>query len=222
MSQPVVYANEEVRAQAAALPVLATALDWAEQYLSAPHPDLGRPGVVCPYVRFSLRHNTLWFTEVPAAAENAARLDARLTELATVFTGLDPVEADRATEKALVIAFPGLPAEQAPDRLGGMLRRLKPAFVDDGLMLGPVFPGNEIPGAHNPDFRPMRGPVPLVALRVLMETDLPFLDRPIDPPHLRARYLRAYLTRLGAGISQSRREKAEHTLASLEVEAGLR
>ncbi|QFU89906.1 DUF6875 domain-containing protein [Amycolatopsis sp. YIM 10] len=222
MSQPVIHANEEVRARSTELPALATALDWAEKYLSAPHPDLGRPGVVCPYVRSALRHNTLWFTEVPAATENAARLDARLTELAAVFTGLDPVEPERATEKALIIAFPGLPAEQAPDLLGGMLRRLKPAFVDDGLMLGPVFPGNEIPGAHNPDFRPMRGPVPLVALRVLMETDLPFLDRPIDPPHLRARYLRAYLTRLGTRISLSRKEKAERTLAALEAEAQLR
>jgi hypothetical protein len=60
--------------------------------------------------------------------------------------------------------------------------------------------------------------VPLVAIRVLVETDLPFLDRPLDPPHLRARYLRTYLDRLGGQISASRKQKAELALAAATSE----
>jgi Domain of unknown function (DUF6875) len=218
----VIYANDEVRALAAELPALATALRWAEEYLSAPHPDLGRPGLVCPYVRAALRTNTIWFTEVHTERADAEVLDARLIELAGSFADLDPVQEALATGKALLITFPDVRAEDAKELLGGMLRRVKPAFVDAGLMLGPVFPDNEIPGAHNPAFRPMRGPVPLVAIRVLVETDLPFLDRPIDPPHLRARYLRSYLDRLGTQISTTRKEKAERALAAATSEVNPR
>jgi uncharacterized protein DUF6875 len=214
-----IYASDEVEARAEEMPASANALRWAEIYLSAPHPDLGRAGAVCPYVKSALRTNTLWFTEVRAEeAADAELADARLTELAGVFDELAPVEAAQATGKALLVVFPDVRAEQAKELLGGMLRRVKPAFVDAGLMLGPVFADNEMPGAHNPDFRPMRGPVPLVAIRVLVETDLPFLDRPMDPPHLRARYLRSYLDRMGGRIAVSRREKAERTLATLTSE----
>jgi len=214
----VILSSDEVRTRAAELPALAEALRWAEDYLCAPHPDLGRAGLVCPYVRVALRTNTIWFTEVHSEQADAAALDARMTELAGIFGGLEPAAEDQATGKALMATFPDVRPGDAAELLGGMLRRVKPAFVEAGLMLGPVFPDNEIPGAHNPDFRPMRGPVPLVAIRVLMETDLPFLDRPLDPPHLRARYLRTYLNRLGGQISASRKQKAEQALAAATSE----
>jgi hypothetical protein len=213
-----IHAASEVSALAAELPTLAVALRWAQDYLSTPHPDLGRPGAVCPYVRAALRTDTMWFAEAHTEHADSEQLDATLMEFARVFGELEPVEEELATGKALMITFPDVRAEDAAELLGGMLRRVKPEFVDTGLMLGPVFPDNEIPGAHNPDFRPMRGPVPLVAIRVLVETDLPFLDRPADPPHLRARYLRSYLDLLGGRISATRRNKAERVLAALTSE----
>jgi hypothetical protein len=65
----------------------------------------------------------------------------------------------------------------------------------------------------------MDGPIPLVAIRLLVETDLPFLDRPADPPGLRAEYVRAYLRHLGTGLPAPRRDAAERTLARLLKDA---
>src|SRR5262245_32694208 len=37
-------------------------LEWARDYLSEPHPELGRPGPVCPYVSASLRSSCFYVT----------------------------------------------------------------------------------------------------------------------------------------------------------------
>ena len=114
------------------------------------------------------------------------------------------------------MSFPDVPAHAARRLLGGLLERLKQDFVRDGLMLGPVYPGNEVPGAHNPAFRPMAGPLPLVAIRPMMESDLPFLNRATDPPRVRAEYVGAYLRHLAPRLSPRRRAAAERVLAELE------
>ena len=53
------------------------------------------------------------------------------------------------------MSFPDVAEHDVRQVLGGVLTRLKQDFVRDGLMLGPVYPGNAVPGAHNPAFRPM-------------------------------------------------------------------
>jgi hypothetical protein len=207
-----IYSSLEVRDGAAATaPSLAEALDWLGGYLTAPHPDLGRGGAVCPYVKPAVKTGSLYLAEARLHRATSQAVDRCLSTCRHAFAELP---AGHGT--ALVITFPGIAAGDAPWLLGGLLQRVKPEFVRDGLMLGPVYPGNKIPGAHNPAFRPMSGPFPLVAIRRMMETDLPFLSRPTDPPHVRAEYVVAFLHHVAPRLSPSRRAAAERTLAQLQ------
>ena len=195
-----IYSSLEVRAGTR----LAEVLDWLGEYLTAPHPELGRGGAVCPYARTALRAGSLYLTEARGDA-----VDRCVTACRHAFATLPDAQA-------LVVSFPDVAAHAARPLLGGLLDRVKQDFVRDGLMLGPVYPGNEIPGSHNPAFRPMAGPLPLVAIRRMMESDLPFLNRPADPPRVRAEYVGAYLRHLAPDLSPRRRAAAERVLAELE------
>jgi hypothetical protein len=53
-------------------------------------------------------------------------------------------------------------------------------------MIGYMFADNEAPGLWNPDFRPLRAPMPVLAVRHLVEQDAPFAAR---HPLLMAPYL---------------------------------
>lgn len=195
-------------------PALTAALRWVSEFLTQPHPGLGRPGAVCPYVVGALRADTIWLSEVEGAVRTAAAVDRTILGYRTVFRELLDRSTASGAGAALVVVFPHLGAD-APGLLGGLLQRVKLDLVRDGMMLGPVYPGNETPGAHDTAFRPMRGPVPLVALRTIMETDLPFLDRATDPPRLRVRYVREYLRHLGDTLPAHRLAAARTTLARL-------
>ena len=210
------YSAKEVRERASAMPDLAEALTWSQEYLTRPHPEMGRPGAVCPYVRGALEGGTLWFGQVrgtPATEEGVA---AGIDEFREPFVGLWPQNRTSGVQKALIVTFPDLAVEQACALLGGVARRVKLAFVEDGLLPGPAYPGNPTPSAHS-NFPSMAGPVPLVAIRLLFDTDLNFLNRPYDPPELRARMVSSFLRHVGPELSPPRREAAETALSGLTV-----
>lgn len=90
-------------------------------------------------------------------------------------------------------------------------------------MIGEFHNRNESPGLHNPHFRPLRSPIPMLAIRFMAEADLPFLDRITDEPQVRVRYLEAYLSRLGKTISDQKRlrqAEAALKLAQLQLNEG--
>jgi hypothetical protein len=93
--------------------------------------------------------------------------------------------------------------------------RLKPLFVNDGLMLGEFHELNESPGLHNPDFRPLRSPIPLLAIRRMVYSDIVFLNRPSDPPERRIRFLEAYLNPANT-LRKQDREAALEMLSELK------
>ena len=55
-----------------------------------------------------------------------------------------------------------------------------------GKMIGFFHPGNDDPGVWNPDFRPLRSPLPLIVIRHLVMSDAPFVAK---RPRLWAPYL---------------------------------
>src|SRR5215213_6539495 len=158
-----IYSCLEVRAGAGA-PGLTSVLNWLSHYLTAPHPDLGRSGAVCPYVRPALTAGSIYLTEARLSGAGDDDVDRCLTASRHAFATLPDGHAT-----ALVVSFPDIEVRDARRLLGGLLERVSRTSVRDGLMLGPVYPGNGVPGAHNPAFRPMRGPLLLVAIRRMME-----------------------------------------------------
>lgn len=208
------YTASEVRERAAEMPDLDGALTWAQEYLTQPHPDLGRPGAVCPYVRGALDADTLWFARVHTAEPTEAAVAAGLDAYRRPFVAREPRTRTTGVQKALVVTFPDLTEQQACELLGGVAGRVKLEFVEDGLLPGPAYPGNPTPSAHS-NFPSMASPVPLVAIRLLFDTDLNFLNRPYDPPEIRARFVSSFLRYVGPELSETRRAAAESALARL-------
>jgi hypothetical protein len=117
---------------------------------------------------------------------------------------------------ATLILFPDVSPEEAPDLIDRTKEELKPSFVQQGLMLGEFHRSNESPGLHNPNFRPLRSPIPMLAIRHMVSSDFVFLNRSEYSTATRLRYLEAYLA--APGIPKYSREEAERAVASLRSE----
>src|SRR5699024_6626508 len=72
--------------------------------------------------------------------------------------------------------FPDLPEPRYGEFIEGVQATLKGEFMSEGNMIGEFHPGPpDRPGLWNPDFRPFRSPVPLLAIRHMVAADVPFV-----------------------------------------------
>jgi hypothetical protein len=174
----------------AALPAARRIFEWARGYLSRPHPDLGRPGPVCPYTTQSLRSSRFWVTAHRGARPAPAELVRTVLRYRDWFVRLEPSHGHRAQLKTILVLFPNIATADAPLLVDRTQELLKTEFVRAGLMVGEFHPGPPpAPGLWNKDFRPLRSPVPLLAIRHMVPSDRPFLTGNAD--HLAA-YLAIY------------------------------
>lgn len=151
-------------------PELTEVLAWARSYLVSHDPDLGRSGPVCPYTQPSLQRG-LFFLATATGVDVLAAVDCLRTWYVTAAAELPAADRDLLT---VLLVLPDLdPVDPTP--LDDLQREAKDDFVDNGLMIGQFHPACEAPGLWNPDFRPLRSPVPLLAIRKLVVNDLPFL-----------------------------------------------
>ncbi|MEB3232526.1 MAG: hypothetical protein VKJ64_16065 [Leptolyngbyaceae bacterium] len=169
---------------------------WVHNFLGQPHPELGRSGAVCPFVPRALRSNTVYLGAVETSGQSVDTLTQLVQDYCNTFLALEPKTGPSAVYKSILLVFPDVTEEEAPEIVDVIQKRLKPLFVDQGLMIGEFHSRNESPGLHNPDFRPLRSPIPMLAIRFMASSDLPFLSRTTDDPALRLRYLQAYVTRM--------------------------
>ncbi|WP_194814226.1 DUF6875 domain-containing protein [Nocardia sp. XZ_19_385] len=162
-----------------------TLLRWMTDYLSRPHPELGRPGPVCPFVRQSAEKGLVWAgSAVGGDALTAQRIQDIFDDSFEVYRDLlreSPADARRLT---LITVFPELTRYELIDAVH---QERKTEVVREGLMLGQFYPGCTVPGLWNRDFHPLDAPVPMLVLRAMMSTDFPFLVA-------RTEWLYAYLT----------------------------
>lgn len=170
---------------------------WTHEYLCRPHPDLGRQGVVCPFVPPSLRRNTYWFALIEGAAElSDDALRARVLAYRDWFVRLEPTTEPASTFKTILVLFPDLSPELGVTLIDRIHARLKTEFLSQGLMLGEFHdPPPDKPGLRNSNWRPLSSPVPLLVIRVMVTMDFWFLR---DDP----RFVQAYLDRHGAELPE--------------------
>jgi hypothetical protein len=145
---------------------------WTADYLSRPHPDLGRSGDVCPYTQVAMRESLIW-----SAVCHVFDADPRPSMIQVMrhtrkeFESRPPQIGNRTGLKAMLVLFPSLEGEWIDD----VQETLSLEFVSRFLMIGEFHAECEKPGLHNPMFRPLRSPIPLLAVRKMMLTDLAFL-----------------------------------------------
>lgn len=149
---------------------------WAREYLSQPHPDLGRDGSVCPYVPYSMISSLFFLTVQRGRDLTQSDVYDTIMKYRDWFLAIEPREGPESRYKTILVLFPDVPTADAPQIIDATQALLKPGFVEKGLMIGQFHPLPPIdPGLWNPDFRPLRSPVPLLAMRHLVANDLPFL-----------------------------------------------
>lgn len=164
---------------------------WAHNYLTNPHPALGRSGHVCPWVDASMRRSYFFLTLVRCSPEDLSPVENSFHALRERFLSMQPSSGRDAQLKTIVVVIDGLTSMNAGDTINRLHERLKPAFVDAGLMLGEFFPACEKPGLHNASFRPLRSPIPLIVIRCMVSNDISFLAES-------AMFMRAFIRKFGA------------------------
>lgn len=183
---------------------LATLLGWVEGYLMSGHADLGRTGAVCPFTRQAARLDTmrLAISEAGPADEDAA--------FATIRAGFSELEAIPARPamahfRTVIVGFPGCSDETGVAMLKRVQDRHKFYSLSRNRMIGLMHAESDAPGLWNPDFRPLRSPFPILAIRHMVEHDAPFAARHplLLLPYL-ARFPLAGAKRLLAHFRQAR------------------
>lgn len=167
------------KARCAELPApaaLSSLLGWVEGYLMAAHADLGRTGAVCPFTRQAARLDTarLGTSEAGPAEEAAA-----FSLIRKSFQALEaiPVKPAMAHFRTVIIGFPNCDGQDGIAMLKRVQDRHKFYSLSRNRMIGLMHAGSEAPGLWNSDFRPLRAPLPVLAIRHMVEHDAPFAAR---------------------------------------------
>ncbi|WP_404979060.1 DUF6875 domain-containing protein [Bosea sp. BE125] len=155
---------------------LSILLGWVESYLMSAHADLGRTGAVCPFTRQAAKLDTVRLSISDAGPEDE---EAVFTLLRDGFKALNAIPAKPAMAHFRTVII-GFPACAAPDGIA-MLKRIQKRHRFYSLarnrMIGLMYADSDAPGLWNPEFRPLRAPLPVLAIRHMVEQDAPFAAR---------------------------------------------
>ncbi|MBU3066397.1 hypothetical protein KO481_33360 [Nocardia sp. NEAU-G5] len=146
---------------------------WTVEYLCQPHPDLGRPGPVCPYTGRAVAGRYLWAAFIDGDEIDRTFITAVVDDMNDLFPQLPPEHQPESGLKAVLSVFPDLTRY---DDLEAVQHSQKTKFVRQGLMLGQFYPGCTVAGLHNPHFPALDSPLPLLAVRHMAPTDFAFLE----------------------------------------------
>lgn len=193
---------------------LATVVNWCRTFLIKPHPDNGRDGPVCPFCPRGLEEKKLLFRVIRGRPEYEQILPTLIAERDSF---MKRVAGDAsAMFAATIMVFPDvLTQAQAELVIDETQHRVKPKFVELGLMIGEFHPYQAGPGVHNESFRPLQSPLPLLVIRHMTKFDLGFLNTPKYPMDQRIGFLRAYLSKFD---SKEVRETLDELLESQDTE----
>lgn len=149
---------------------------WTRSYLMSDHPDLGRAGNVCPFTAMGARLDTLRFGVSNAAPIDSDKIYDILKGLFAAFD-LIPCPRKMQTYRAIMVGFPNCGGPDGIAALAKAQKSLRLLSFRHARMIGLFHPQADAPGLWNPSFRPLRSPIPVVALRSLVVEDAAFVMR---------------------------------------------
>jgi hypothetical protein len=177
-------------------PAASRLVRWVEDHLMRPHPDLGRDGPVCPFVRHSNTRHLFWAGLVPGGDElSVPEIQRVVDEAIAIYRELRREHETDARSLTLLTIFPEL---TRTDRIDVVHQARKTEVVGRGWMLGQFYPDCVVPGLWNNEFHPLDAPVPMLVLRKMMSTDFPFLVGRTD-------WLYSYFTALAPDLPKKLR-----------------
>lgn len=157
-------------------PALATLLGWVEDYLMRSHADLGRTGAVCPFTRQAARLDTVRLGICEAGADGE---EAAFALIRDSFRALEAIPAKPAMAhfRTVIVGFPACADPGGIAMLKRVQKRHKFYSLARNRMIGLMYTDSDAPGLWNPEFRPLRAPLPVLAIRHMVEHDAPFAAR---------------------------------------------
>ena len=163
-------------AEQSAPAALSSLLGWVEGYLMAGHADLGRTGAVCPFTRQAAKIDTVRLGISEAGPSDEAVAFALIR---SSFQALEAIPAKSAMAhfRTVIIGFPNCDGQDGIAMLKRVQNRHKFYSLSRNRMIGLMYAGSDAPGLWNPEFRPLRAPLPVLAIRHMVEHDAPFAAR---------------------------------------------
>ena len=150
--------------------------DWVTHFLAKSNKNLGRTGAVCPYVQYSEQKEYFKVGVFTKANPSQKEVIDLIMELREIFISMNPKDKKDEKFKAITILFPLLSENQIFEIIDGVQLALKPKFVKNGMMIGQFYEDCQQGGLRNSSFKPLQSPIPLLAIRYMVETDWPFLE----------------------------------------------
>jgi hypothetical protein len=148
------------------LDALRAVADWIKTFVVNPHEDLGRAGTVCPFVPESLERKTLWLAPEQIAGRDMPEVVELMNGYKRLLLDTRPTDGDDVVYNVIVVVFSDLPADRAQGVFDDVLRDLAVrSYVEDGILFGPYYEGNEGTAIYNSSFRPFQSPVPFLFVR---------------------------------------------------------
>ena len=129
---------------------IAILLDYHEKYmknfLAKSHEQLGRKGAVCPFIPISLKKSTIYYKVMDTT--NFDEAEATILKYKDIFLTLDPTSEQDAVYKTIIFVFTKLRDNEAGPFIENLQKKLKPAMVKKGLMIGDFHPLSKLPGNY--------------------------------------------------------------------------
>jgi len=150
---------------------------WVLEYLCRPNPQLGRPGPVCPFAAPAYQDGTIWVQIAAAQVNSLQRTLALMNEALEFFISMSNNDAVADANHAVLVVFPGLDDPKGYAIVDSCQQMLKPRFVKMGLVVGQFYKTCREPGLRNPNFQPLKSPIPLLAIRYMVKSDIAFLKK---------------------------------------------
>jgi hypothetical protein len=157
------------------LDALRAVADWIKTFVVWPHADLGRGGPVCPFVPGSLERKTLWLAPEHVADRGVPHVVELMSRYKSLLLDAEPADGDDTKYRVIVVVFTDLPAARAQGVFADVLEQLAvPSYIEDRILFGPFYEGNEDTAIYNSSFRPFQSPVPFLFVRQGVISDWKF------------------------------------------------
>lgn len=198
------------------LRILTETADWLRSFLTRSHPELGRKGAVCPFMEQSLK---LGRTALSSVDISGSRGPKRLaTTVRSALRRLGEGDAADDVYNAFVMVPVGADPDSCQELVLAVQQELKAEAVAAGKMVGEFFPGHPMSGIHSPEFRPLVSPHPMLAVRMMVVTDILFLTFPAIPAAERLAHLKVWYGLFGEQSAAPWAQLYERAVAEAEKE----
>jgi hypothetical protein len=195
--------------------IFESGLDWLEDFIMQPHAQLGRRGAVCPFAKPVHNEESLVFCAWDVERlrfEDYLAVSSRLTEL---YHSLRASTQSSSRLFSLCVFLRGLQDWQFERYIDEAHSQLKPAFMEQGLMIGEFHPLSMTKGVHSSTFLPMRSSQPAFVVRAMSPHDALFIDRDESADEVRLRELLDYRFWLGDALPEADIARIEKRIVEL-------